>query len=251
MCAFCGKINRNFLCEECNSKIKTLEQFHIDKYNINTNKYYEHAKSEENLYLYADKINYKYYDEHIYLFKYEGIIREKIIDYKFNDKAYYYKSFVKILLNNKKICEILKSYDIIIPVPIHNKRRRERGYNQTELISRELSKFILSQEENNIILKNNFNANKEKKIDLKYVEALIKTINTKPQSMLNKEQRLENAKDVYELKTQKTYQLEYLNKKRILIFDDIYTTGSTANECAKVLKRLKPEKIGILTIAKD
>ena len=59
-------------------------------------------------------------------------------------------------------------------------------------------------------------------------------------------QRIENAKNVYGV----IKNIDIENKK-ILIFDDIYTTGATANECAKVLRKLKPKKIGILTIAKD
>ena len=123
------------------------------------------------------------------------------------------------------MCDILKSYDIIIPVPIHNKRRKQRGYNQTELIAKELAKEILN---------------------LEYMNILTKNENAKPQSLLNKEQRIENAKNVYGVI--KNIDIE---NKRILIFDDIYTTGATANECAKVLRNKKPKKIGILTIAKD
>ena len=68
-------------------------------------------------------------------------------------------------------------------------------------------------------------------------------------STLNKKQRIENAKNVYQLKSTKG--MQELTQKRILLFDDIYTTGSTANECAKEIKQLQPKKIGILTIAKD
>ena len=88
-----------------------------------------------------------------------------------------------------------------------------------------------------------------KNTNLKLVNILIKNINTKPQSTLNKKQRIENAKNVYQLKS--TKEMQELTQKRILLFDDIYTTGSTANECAKEIKQLQPKKIGILTIAKD
>lgn len=202
MCAFCGKIDNNFLCENCRKGVQKIEKTHIDKYTS------------------------KYYEEHLYMFKYKDI-RDKILAYKFDDKPYYYKTFVNILLNNKKICEILKSYDIIIPVPIHNKRKKERGYNQTELISKEISKNIYG---------------------LEYINILTKSVNTAPQSTLNKEQRSINSKNVYKLK-----KLDYqkIQQKSVLIFDDIYTTGATANECAKAIKTLQPYKIGILTIAKD
>ena len=201
MCAFCGKIDKNYLCENCRKNLQKLGKVHIFRYKN------------------------KFFNEHIYMFKYEKYIREKILNYKFNDKPFYYKTFTNIFITNKKMCDILKSYDIIIPVPIHNKRRKQRGYNQTELIAKELAKGILN---------------------LEYLNILTKNKNAKPQSMLNKEQRIENAKNVYGV----IKNIDIENKK-ILIFDDIYTTGATANECAKVLRKLKPKKIGILTIAKD
>ena len=74
----------------------------------------------------------------------------------------------------------------------------------------------------------------------------MKVKNNSVQSLLNKEQRLENVKDVYKVKNALT-----INKKKILVFDDIYTTGATANECAKVLKEADAEEVAIVTIAKD
>ena len=66
------------------------------------------------------------------------------------------------------------------------------------------------------------------------------------QSKLNKEQRKQNIQNVYELKNG-----EILNNKRILLIDDIYTTGSTVNECCKMLQKAMPKKIDVFTIAKD
>lgn len=206
MCAFCGKIDGSFLCEDCKKEFEKIGKARKTKY-----------KS-------------KYYDEHIYMFKYADV-RNKTLAYKFDDKAYYYKTFVNILLNNKKMCEILKSYDIIIPVPIHNKRRKERGYNQTELIAKELAKNIDG---------------------LEYVDTLQKNKNTVPQSTLKKEERIKNSAGMYELKNKIKQTAENkIYQKNVLIFDDIYTTGSTANECAKVIRMLGPKMIGILTLAKD
>lgn len=227
VCAFCGKLDNNYLCENCKKEVKKLEKTHIKKYNV------------KNI----------YYDEHIYVFKYEDFIRNKILNYKFSEKSYYYKTFVKILLNNKKICEILKSYDIIVPVPIHNKRRKERGYNQTELIAKEIVKELKQKEHlNNWQKQRTSYSNKS----LQYLDVLHKKINTKPQSTLNKKNRIENTKNVYELKNRtKPDDIKLLENKNILIFDDIYTTGSTVNECAKVIEKFNVNKIGILTIAKD
>lgn len=167
----------------------------------------------------------RYFNELIYLFKYEGLIRQFILDYKFNEKSYLYKTFADIFLKNEKIFENIKKYDTIIPVPISKKRFTERGYNQSELIVKELAK------KTNLELLNN---------------CLIKTKNIIEQSKLSKEDRQKNIQNAYELKNK-----ELILNKKILLFDDIYTTGSTANECSRILRQGKPRKIGVLVIAKD
>ena len=102
-----------------------------------------------------------------------------------------------------------------------------RGYNQSELLAKEIAKIL------------------QIKIDTKILK---KTKNNTTQSTLNKAQREKNVIGAYKLK-----KLEKIKNKKILIFDDIYTTGSTSNECAKVLLQagIPKEHIGILTIAKD
>ena len=165
------------------------------------------------------------FDEHIYMFKYEGAIRRIILQYKFQEKSYLYKTIVNFLLKNKKMFEIIKTYDTIVPVPISKKRKKTRGYNQSYLIAREIADKV------------------EIRIDNK---CLFKTKNIIEQSKLNKEERTNNIKGVYELKN--SYRLE---NKKILLIDDIYTTGSTVNECCKVLKKANPKEIDVLVIAKD
>ena len=60
------------------------------------------------------------------------------------------------------------------------------------------------------------------------------------------EGREKNAQNVYELKKQ-----QILRNKKVLLFDDIYTTGNTANSCCKEIKKAKPTNIGVLVLAKD
>lgn len=161
----------------------------------------------------------------MYIFMYEGYIRNTIINYKFNDKSYIYKTFSNYILKNEKFIEKIKSYDIIMPVPISRNRKKERGYNQSTLIARDISN----------------------KLNIKLDErSIYKKINIVPQSTLNKEQREKNIKDAYGI-----INLKNIQNKKVLIFDDIYTTGSTANECSKILITNGAKEIGILTIAKD
>ena len=166
--------------------------------------------------------------EFMYIFKYDGIVRNLIINYKFNDCAYLYKTFAKIILDNKKICDFIKSYDIIIPVPIHRKRKLLRGYNQTELIAKALAKTLENVTYN--------------------TKALIKTKNNSKQSTLSRMERERNVLNAYEFNEREA---DKIYNKKILIFDDIYTTGNTIKECAKIINKFNPKSIGIVTIAKD
>lgn len=202
VCGICGKLDGNFLCKACEIMLNKYFEIKIDEY---------------------DKK--KYYDKHIYFFMYEGIIRKLILNYKFNEKPYLYKTFVNFLIKKEKVFEIIKSYDIILPVPISKKRYNQRGYNQTELIAKKISKLTELQ-----LVKN----------------CLYKQKNNVPQSTLNKENRIQNVKDAYKIKNSRI-----INNKKIILFDDIYTTGSTANECSRILKENGAKKITIITIAKD
>ena len=79
-----------------------------------------------------------------------------------------------------------------------------------------------------------------------YIDVLKKQINTIPQSSLGKKARKSNAQNVY-----KVDNMQKIKNKNVVILDDIYTTGATANECIKVLKDAGAYRVGIITIAKD
>lgn len=129
----------------------------------------------------------------------------------------------------EKSFEKLKNMIIMIVVPISKARKKERGYNQSQLIAKQVSQII-----NIPIMKN----------------ILEKSKDTVPQSTLNKVQRQENAKGAYKVKKDN---YKKIKNKNILLVDDIYTTGSTINECAKVLQEvgIVKKQIGALTLAKD
>ena len=104
-------------------------------------------------------------------------------------------------------------------------KKQKRGYNQTELITKKIAKALEIQEDS---------------------KTLIKIKNTKTQSKLSKIQRLENIKNVFYIKDK-----EKIQNKKVILFDDIITTGATINECAKILKQKGAKKIVVLAIAKD
>ena len=86
MCGMCGKINQKSLCKKCE---------------INLNK-----QSENQIIKEGTEIEDKYFNELMYIFRYEGKIRKKIIDYKFKEKSYIYITFVNFLLKIKKYLKI-------------------------------------------------------------------------------------------------------------------------------------------------
>ena len=147
-----------------------------------------------------------------------------MLKYKFNDEAYLSNFFANQILNNKKTYEILKTYDIIIPVPMEKGKKLKRGYNQTELITKIIEKNVEITE-------------------LKVVEKIKKT-NT--QSLLSQEMRKLNVENAFCIKNE-----NLVKNKNVIIFDDIYTTGATVNEISKLLKNAKVNKILVLVIAKD
>ena len=100
ICGICGEINKNYICTKCYKDIRRLEKCITNKYNN------------------------KYYSEHLYIFKYEGTIRKKIIEYKFEDKAYLYKTFSEIFIKNKTGKKIGKKY-----LEEMENRNSERIYN--------------------------------------------------------------------------------------------------------------------------
>jgi len=111
----------------------------------------------------------------------------------------------------------------LIPVPLEKKKLKWRGFNQAEEIGKELAKFL--------------------KIPL-IKDALVKIKETLPQIELPEEERKENIKDAFSIKNGN----QILGKK-ILLVDDIYTTGSTL-ECAKVLKKAGAKEIIGIVIAR-
>lgn len=201
ICGMCGEINENYICNNCYENIKKIKKCVINEYN-NRN-----------------------FSKHLYIFRYEGIIRNKIIEYKFEDKGYLYKMFAKIILSDKKTCNFIKKYDVIIPAPISKKRKKKRGYNQSELVANELAQKLNQ--------------------DI-WTDIIIKKKDNKPQSELNKLERIKNVEDIYEINKP----IEVKNKK-VLLLDDIYTTGSTVNEIARKLKQNQTQEIGVITLAKD
>ena len=161
------------------------------------------------------------------LTKYRGGTRELLRKLKFDNNVKVLPTLKKILemaSADSKVEEILSGVDVAVFVPLHEERLKQRGYNQTELI---FSDWLTARG----VPAENF---------LKRTKKTPRLFNLTPA------ERRETLKDAFEV-----VEGADVAGKKILIVDDIYTTGATVAECAKALKKNNAAQIFVLALASD
>lgn len=118
----------------------------------------------------------------------------------------------------------ISDYSVIVPVPLHLKRLRERGFNQAVILAKEISKRF--------------------SIQMDFMNLKRETF-TAPQVNLGKDQRRANVKDAFIVRDEKK-----IEGRKIILVDDVYTTGSTVKECAGVLMKHGAAEVAVLTLAR-
>lgn len=158
------------------------------------------------------------------VFKYRGIIRKAIITLKYK---FAYDIADELAGESFKRLKPNKFHNVVlIPIPLHWQRENFRGFNQSEILGKKIAE----------------------KMDWKFIpDFLIRNKNTHPQVGLKGFARHSNLSDVFSVNS--NYSLLTLNSS-LLLFDDVYTTGSTIKEATKTLKRYGFNKIYSLTIAR-
>jgi ComF family protein len=155
---------------------------------------------------------------------YEGQMKEFLHTYKFGGRKYLAHFFIRLM--SRFFDGHLKSaeYDTMLPMPLDAEKFRERGFNQSALISAALAK----------------------RLGLPHEPALLKRYgSTSPQSLLPKEARKLNVAGRFFVKDASA-----LRGKRVLLIDDILTTGSTASEAARTLKEAGARHVTVLACAR-
>lgn len=156
---------------------------------------------------------------------YNSAIGEAIRLLKYNSKEVMAKPLAKLMFESMPKLLPGEGYDYIIPVPLHKKRQRKRGYNQMELIGKWLSRTTGIPIESH---------------------SLIKKKNNQSQTKLGPKERIENVRDAFDISDPST-----IIGKKILLIDDVMTTGATANECARILaKKGKTRHVDIFTLTR-
>lgn len=215
-CLICGKYGE-IVCFECIKKVQkitTLTCPNCGKIS-EQGRYCKSCKSARKG-VFADGI--------VAAVKYEaGPIKELIYQFK-------YYGFTALSLHlGELICHQLgRSFcfknTVLVPVPLHIKRKNQRGFNQSELLARYISA----------------------KLGIRGGDALKRTKNTPPQAALSKKDRLLNISDAFVCEDP-----DLVYKKTVILIDDVASTGATINECAKALKKAGARKVFGFVVAKN
>lgn len=204
-CVFCG-IKGDNICDKCLKN--RFEYRDIQTCFVCKREvagYLLHKKCREGIYLDGLIRVVHYCDEA------KRVLKELKYDLNFDISKDISKALITSINNLRPV------YELIVPVPLHRSKKWKRGFNQSELLAKHIGDV------SNIL---------ERKR------------NTKTQVGMNRKERRENLKDVFQANNQ-------LNGEKVLLVDDVMTTGTTLKECAKELKRVGAGEVIGLVWASD
>ena len=210
-CIFCGKLVQKSSCAETAGALAVCNHCHSHLPIIPVGTTFQEHRNYINYCMAA--------------FFYRSPVREKFLEYKFRHCTAYADIFAKYMYVYYSTVTNEEEYpDIIVPVPLSKERFRERGYNQSELLSAPLAEMLGITHS---------------------TESLIRIRDTVRQSELPPRERGANIADAF--------RADYagLAGKSVLLIDDVYTTGSTVKECAKTLTDAGARKVCVFTLARQ
>jgi competence protein ComFC len=156
--------------------------------------------------------------------KAQGVVLEAIHRYKYQ-RAYWFEGFLAELLI-REAAPILRreQWDFIVPIPLHPLKQREREFNQAERLAARLSAAIRVPVNRRL---------------------LRRTAPTRTQTLLSRTERLANVRRAFAMRRRAR-----LDGQRIVLVDDVFTTGATASACARVLRRAGAGEVCVWTVAR-
>jgi ComF family protein len=116
-----------------------------------------------------------------------------------------------------------RPFEFIVPVPLHRSRERTRGFNQAKVLAKMLSR----------------------RTGTPLLDCLARIRRTPTQTRFDRVERMENLLNAFKMRKNNSVQ-----GKELILVDDVFTTGSTANECARILKKAGAVSVRVLTIAR-
>ncbi|MFN4196757.1 MAG: ComF family protein [Caldimicrobium sp.] len=219
-CISCGRsltYNEILFCDECFSKLPIAKSYCNRCGTLLSESLLNFFSNETLIYCSFCEKQKLPYDKVFIGFLYKDPIKKLLYKAKFSDEFSIAYHLGKLL---RKVCSInLDEYDLISPIPLSIKRQRQRGYNQSLLI---LWGYVGIK---------------------KFPQSLTRVKHTKPQSFLDSKERWENIKDAFQC-------TENLNGKRVLLLDDVMTTGATLIEASSILKKAGAKEVHLLVLAR-
>jgi len=212
-CLGCGQWGKYF-CQNCLKKIKPTEKQICPVCEKPAISGKTHARCQRKCSL----------DGLTSIFLYENAIKEAITKLKYKFVTDLGKELINLAAS--RLPTQIHNAPILIPVPLHPRRQRWRGFNQAELLGRMLGEKLDWQVQADILLRHR---------------------HTKPQTELKGKERKENIKGAFRIKKNSKF---VIPNSRFIIFDDVWTTGSTLRECGSVLRRAKAKQVWGLTLAR-
>lgn len=152
-----------------------------------------------------------------------GIVRDRVHEFKFGGRLEWVPALAE-LLAVAYTAGGFPAPDLVLPVPLHPRRLKQRGFNQSGLLAREFARKLGLAVSFGMLARRHW---------------------TEPQTRLNREQRLKNVRGAFEVRAGGD-----VAGLRVLLLDDVYTTGSTLSECARALKRKKASEVHALTVTR-
>ena len=209
--------NTYSICKDCFKELHFLKDacLKCGKPIINHNLEYESLDSCA----YCTKRSF-YFDRAISCIEYNDVSKKMILDFKYKNKTYFCR-YVAQIMSEKMELENLKA-DYLLFVPLHKKRLRQRGFNQSEKIAEDLSEIT----------------------GIPVLKCIYRHKNTRRLYSLSLKERQDELKNSFCIKDDE----DLLKNKNVILIDDIFTTGSTANEISKLLRLSCVNKITILTL---
>jgi ComF family protein len=217
-CLICGKKHvSNGICTDCKEKLAHSSVHKCEKCG-------GFIVKEEAVCSWCQIERLHYIKEVETVAPYEGEYRRYILQYKFRCKRGLARPIGRLMAEQIKNKPAFSNIDAIVAVPIHPERLAERGYNQSLLLAK-----TVGQE-----------------LDLPVItKALIRGINSNSQSQFGRKERFKNIKGAFGVGPQ----IDQIRGKKILLVDDIFTTGATMSNCAKLLSEAGAKEIIGLTAA--
>ena len=170
----------------------------------------------------VNRSKYPYLNSWIALWYYEDMVRRSLLHYKFYGKRFYANTYAR-LLGMKLLREEKTDFDVLTWIPVSRKRKRQRGFDQVQLLADKLGR----------------------ELGVEPMPVLKKIRNNAVQSgIAGQAERRANVLGVYQV-----IDPEKIEGKRILLLDDILTTGATAGECARVLLTAGAKEVHLAVIA--